>query len=136
VFDYGHRTAADQMRTSWEKIVQYVGIYYGKDISIELGSKEPVTLEEPQHTQEVMEYHRNRERVIRNNRETMQRARERTVEILKLKIAADADDTESPIKLAAILSELAVAKLEAKLAIPVKLSKEQEAAFKGRWRTH
>jgi hypothetical protein len=25
VFDYGHRAAADQMRTSWEKLVQPVG---------------------------------------------------------------------------------------------------------------
>jgi hypothetical protein len=24
VFDYGHRAAADQMRTSWEKLVQFV----------------------------------------------------------------------------------------------------------------
>jgi hypothetical protein len=25
VFDYGHRAAADQMRTSWEKLVRFVG---------------------------------------------------------------------------------------------------------------
>ena len=26
VFDYGHKAAADEMRTSWEKVVEYVGI--------------------------------------------------------------------------------------------------------------
>jgi alpha-glucuronidase len=36
VFDYGHKEAADQMRTSWEKLTQYVGATYGQDISNEL----------------------------------------------------------------------------------------------------
>ena len=33
IFDYGHKGSADQMRTSWEKLVQYVGTNYGPDIS-------------------------------------------------------------------------------------------------------
>jgi hypothetical protein len=33
VFDYGHRAAADQMQTTWEKLVQFVGTNYGQDIS-------------------------------------------------------------------------------------------------------
>jgi hypothetical protein len=36
VFDYGQKSAADQMRTSWEKLVQYVGTNYGKYINNEL----------------------------------------------------------------------------------------------------
>jgi hypothetical protein len=42
VFDSGHRAAADQMRTSWEKLVQFVGTNYGQDISNELQNKIPV----------------------------------------------------------------------------------------------
>jgi hypothetical protein len=41
VFDYGHRAAVDQMRTSWEKHVQFVGTNYGQDISNELQNKIP-----------------------------------------------------------------------------------------------
>jgi hypothetical protein len=33
VFDYGQKSAAYIMRTSWEKLVQYVGTNYGQDIS-------------------------------------------------------------------------------------------------------
>jgi hypothetical protein len=29
VFDYGQKSAAEQMCTSWEKLVQYVGTNYG-----------------------------------------------------------------------------------------------------------
>jgi hypothetical protein len=39
VFDYGHNSAADLMRTSWEKLVQYVGTNYGQDICNELQNK-------------------------------------------------------------------------------------------------
>jgi hypothetical protein len=57
VFDYGHRAAADQMRTSWEKLVQFVGTNYGQDISNELQNKIPVILSEPVHTLEVLARH-------------------------------------------------------------------------------
>ena len=57
VFDYGHRAAADQMRTSWEKLVQFVGTNYGQDISNELQNKIPVTLPKPVHTPEVLARH-------------------------------------------------------------------------------
>jgi hypothetical protein len=39
VFDYGYRAAADQMRTSWEKLIQFVGTNYGQDIGNELQNK-------------------------------------------------------------------------------------------------
>jgi hypothetical protein len=50
VFDYRHKAAADQMRTSWEKLVQYIGTNYSQDISNELQNKATVTLSEPTHS--------------------------------------------------------------------------------------
>jgi hypothetical protein len=40
VFDYGHRAAVDQMRTSWEKLIQFVGTNYGQDISNEAATEQ------------------------------------------------------------------------------------------------
>ncbi len=57
VFDYGCRAAVDQMRTSWEKLIQFVGTNYGQDISNELQNKIPVILSEPVHTPEVLARH-------------------------------------------------------------------------------
>ena len=57
VFDYGHRAAADQMRTSWEKLVQFMGTNHGQDIRNELQNKIPVILSEPVHTPEVLARH-------------------------------------------------------------------------------
>jgi hypothetical protein len=39
VLDLGQKSAADLMRTLWEKLVQYVGTNYGQDISNELQNK-------------------------------------------------------------------------------------------------
>jgi hypothetical protein len=65
VFDYGQKSAADQMRTSWEKLVQYVGTSYGQDISNKLQNKIPVTIVEPVHTPEVLARHVIQEQMIR-----------------------------------------------------------------------
>jgi hypothetical protein len=57
VFDYGQKSVADQMCTSWEKLAQYVGTNYGQDISNELQNKIPVILVEPVHTDDVLLKH-------------------------------------------------------------------------------
>jgi hypothetical protein len=61
VFDYGHRAAADQMRTLWDKLVQFVGINYGQGISNELQNKIPMIIPKPVHTPEVLARHAIRE---------------------------------------------------------------------------
>jgi hypothetical protein len=57
VFDYVQKSAADQMRTSWVKMTQYVGTNYGQDISNELQNKITVILVEPVHTDDVLLKH-------------------------------------------------------------------------------
>jgi phage portal protein BeeE len=64
VFDYGHKSASDQMQTLWEKLVQYVVTNYGQDISNELQNKTPVTLVDPMHTDDVLMRHGVREQMI------------------------------------------------------------------------
>jgi hypothetical protein len=64
VFDYGQKSTADQMCTSWEKLVQYVGTNYGQDIKNELHNKVWIVLNEPVHTYDVLEMHSVREVMI------------------------------------------------------------------------
>jgi len=47
VFDYGQKSSADQMRTSWEKLTHYVGTTFGQDICNELTNKRTVVLPVP-----------------------------------------------------------------------------------------
>jgi hypothetical protein len=64
VFDYGQNYAADQMGTSWEKIVQYVGTNYGQYINNELQNKVLVVITEPVHTKYFLARHSVREVMI------------------------------------------------------------------------
>jgi hypothetical protein len=64
VFDYGQKSAADQMRTSWEKFVQYVGTNYGQDISNKFQNKVWVIFTEPVHTNNFLARHSVREVMI------------------------------------------------------------------------
>ena len=57
VFDYGQKASADQMRNSWEKLVQYVGTRYGHDISNELQNEIAVVLPEPEYELAILMRH-------------------------------------------------------------------------------
>jgi hypothetical protein len=91
VFDYGHKSAADQMRTSWENIVQYVGPNYGKDIKNEFQNKITALLIEPVHTNDVLAIPSVREVVIRTGQLSIQRARQAQETILKASMLAGID---------------------------------------------
>jgi protein-disulfide isomerase-like protein with CxxC motif len=75
VFDYRHKAAADEMRTSWEKLAQYAGTSYGQDISNELHNKTTDVIPEPVHTAAVITRHAAREQMIRTGQANLQRAR-------------------------------------------------------------
>ena len=64
VFDYVQKSATDQTRSSWEKLVQYVSTNYSRDISNELQNKISVNLVEPDHTLEIIASHAILERMI------------------------------------------------------------------------
>ena len=57
MFDYGQKSAADQTRSSWEKIVKYVGTNFDQDISNGLQKKTTVNLIELVHAPEVIARH-------------------------------------------------------------------------------
>jgi hypothetical protein len=99
VFDYGQKSAADQMRTSWEKLVQYVGTNYGQDIKNELQNKVWIFITEPVHTDDVLARHSVREVIIRNGQLNIQQARQAQEIIIKASVQTGTD-MDAPTKLA------------------------------------
>ena len=75
VFDYFQKAAADQTRTSWEKLIQYISTNYSQDISNELQNKITVNLVEPIHTPKVTVRHTILERMIRTDHANIQTSR-------------------------------------------------------------
>ena len=74
VFYYGHKAAADQMCTSMEKILQYVSMNYGQDISNELQNKATLNIIETVHTDDIIIRQVLREAMVRTVQVNLQAA--------------------------------------------------------------
>jgi hypothetical protein len=135
VFDYGQKGAADQMRTTWEKIVHHVGTIYGHDISNELQNKKTVTIDEPQHTQDVLDKHAAKE--VR--RQTQQTRLDQARLLQKTQLEAEVNagiNAEAPMLLAILDNEIDEAIYQATLALPIKLDDMEQTHHYNEWRTY
>jgi hypothetical protein len=74
IFDYGVLNAANLMRTTQEKIGQYVGIKYGEDIANELTNKTTVTIPPPVYSTVILSRHQEWERHVRRKQKNMRSA--------------------------------------------------------------
>jgi hypothetical protein len=73
-FDYGVPNAANLMRTTQEKIGQYVGIKYVEDIANELTNKATVTIPLPVYSTAILLRHQEWERHVRRKQVNMRTA--------------------------------------------------------------
>jgi hypothetical protein len=136
VFVYGHRAAADQMRTSWEKLVQFVGTnYYWQDISNELQNKIPVVLSEPVHMPEVLDRHAICEQMVRTREENLQRARLSKRIILEA-AAALGTDPDAPMQLAILDNQIAEGSYKQNNEVPIEMSDSEKMQYSNNWRTY
>jgi hypothetical protein len=135
VFDYGQKGAADQMRTTWEKIVHHVGTIYGHDISNELQNRKTLKIDEPTHTQAVLDKHNDREarRLTQQTRLTNARNLQR----VSLQAAvAEGFDASAPMTLAVLENDIEEAAYQATLDLPIKLNDEETTQHSNEWRTY
>jgi len=134
VFDYGQKGSADQMRTSWDKLVQYVGTTYGQDISNELTNKVTVTIAEPTYSAAVLARHAAREAMVRQGQTNLQTARRAQEVILQREVAAG--EVDAPMALALIQNEIAQGDFEANQEVPIELSDAEKTLNSNEWRTY
>ncbi len=133
VFDYGQKAAADQMRTTWEKIVHHAGTIYGHDISNELLNKKLVVIPEPEYTPEVLVKHQ--ERVLRNESQQQRLQTARVTQQNALSLAVAAGDADAPMKLAILENEIEEAVYRETMDLPIKLNKLEKTHHDNEWRT-
>ncbi len=74
IFDYGVSNAANLMRTTQEKIGQYVGIKYGEDIANELINMTTVTIPPPVYSTAILLRHQEWEWHMRRKQMNMRTA--------------------------------------------------------------
>jgi hypothetical protein len=133
VFDYGQKAAADQMRTSWEKITEYVGTTYGQDTSNELQNKTTVVIAEPVHTPAVLLRNQTREVNIRAGQNNLQTARRPSQVILEAQVLAGVNVA---VELANLQNEIATGDLELLGPIKIQLADSEKTQHSNEWRTY
>ena len=74
IFDYGVANAADLMRTTQEKIAQYVGVKYGEDISNEVTNKTTVVVAAPVYSAAILLRHKEWEAHVRKKQTNVKAA--------------------------------------------------------------
>lgn len=57
VFDHGDKAAADQFKTTWEKLTTHVSTLYGTDIGTELGTGHKFVIPKPEYSDEAIKAH-------------------------------------------------------------------------------
>jgi hypothetical protein len=123
------------MRTSWEKLAQYVRTNYGQDISNELQNKITVILVEPVHTDDVLLKHSLRETMIRNGQMYIQGARKAQETILDAAVLVGLY-MEAPMKLALLQNEITQGEFSANIEVPIVLTDSHKTQFSNEWITY
>jgi hypothetical protein len=122
------------MRTSWEKLVQFVGINYGQDVSNELQNTIPVILSEPVHTPEVLARHAIREQMVQTGEKNLQRARLSKRIILEAATALGTDP-DAPMQLAILDNEIAEGNYKQNNEVPIEMLNSEKMQYSNDWRT-
>jgi hypothetical protein len=121
------------MRTSWEKLVQYVGTNYGKYINNELQNKVWVVLTEPVHTNDVLARHNVREVIIRNGQLNIQQSQQAQDTILKAAVQAGTD-MDAPTRLVILQNEIAQGEFAASIEVQFVFTDSEKTQFSNDWR--
>jgi hypothetical protein len=91
IFHYGVSNAPDLMRTTQEKIAQYVGIKYGEDIANELTNKTTVTVAPPVYSAAIMLRHQEWKVHVRKKQKNTKTALDAKLKQLRAAVTTDQD---------------------------------------------
>ena len=134
-FDYGQKVSADQMRNSWEKLVQYVGTSYGHDISNELHNKVAVVLPEPDYNPEILMRHGARETMLHDGQSNLRAARDLQRASLQTMIDARNAPADTPFKLADVENEIAQGDFDEMSPVLMVITDAEKMANSNAWRS-
>ena len=120
VFNYGQRDSADQMRTTWEKVVHHTGTVFGNDISMELLTRTETVIPAPEYTPAVLAQKLEDAQLRASQHARVQEARKLTLADLKANQGKAMD-------IANMSNEIALAEHAIKKPLPIKLEGEEMA---------
>ena len=138
VFEYGGHGAADTMRTTMEKLHQYVGVKYGEDIANELKNRATVVVTPPKYSLAIKARHVEYEALVRTKQSTLLAAMQAQLANLQPVAAIGAAAAAGGIPgqgddvllvIARLENDIADLEFESRQPVPHKLTSEEAAIY-------
>ena len=92
------------MRTTWDKVVQHIGISLGQDISTEFRTRTLMVIPNPTHSQEILDIHRHKAQLRDTTHARLREARNKVLELLVADYAIN--NLDAVLKTAAIQNKI------------------------------
>ena len=129
VFDYGHKAAAEQMRTSWEKLVQHFSTKYGQDISNKLNNKIKVNILTTFQSTEVLVKHATREALVCTGQSNIQEACWTQAIMLRAAETYDPSGAELPMKIETLDNKVSKGDYDIAKKTPIEILESDKTSY-------
>jgi hypothetical protein len=133
IFDYGGHGAANTMRVTQEKILQYVGLKFGEDIANKLKNKTTMVLTPSKYSAAIEQRHVMWEQLVRKKQVNLMAALE--AKLITLQAAGNAGNDET-LEIANLENEIDDLKFKSLKEVPHKLTPEEAASYNNSSKTH
>jgi hypothetical protein len=106
IFNYGTKTAANLMRTTQEKLIQYLGTKFGGDIANEIQNRTTVVIPPPTYSIAVMARHAARKTLVCGQQNNLLAANQAKKAIIMTRITTNPSNLDLPIELAELENKI------------------------------
>ena len=132
IFYYGVANAANLMRTTQEKIAQYVGVKYGEDISNEVTNKTTVVVAAPVYSAAILLRHQEWEAHVRKKQTNVKAARQAKLKQLN----AAVKENQDVVEIAEIENQIEDIDYKQSKAVPYNLTDSERLEFSNESKSH
>jgi hypothetical protein len=132
IFDYGVANAADLMRTTQEKIAQYVGVKYGEDISNEVTNKSAVVVAPPVYSPAILLKHQQWEAHVRRKQTKVKAA----LNAKLIKMRALRIEEQDEVDIAEVENQIEDITYQQGQAVPYNLTDSEKLEYSNESKTH
>jgi hypothetical protein len=136
IFDYGTETAANLMRTTQEKLIQYVETKFGGDIANELQHRTTVVIPPPTYSIAVMARHAARKTLVRGQQNNLLAANQAKKAIIKMRITSNPSNLDLPIELAELENKISQLNYDIAQDVEIHLAEHKKNEYCLESKTH
>ena len=136
IFDFGMKTAANQMCTNQKKIVQYIRMIYDTDITNKLKNRKKFILPPAGYSDAIMARHAVREMMVQAQQNNLFSVHNEQKVAIETQITAAPLDLELPMTFAKINNEIVTIEFKLAHLVKVQLTEQEKTEYQSDLKTY